>query len=64
MTSVRGHDCLCRECPSVGLLNFFPSFELDYKLSNQPAKFLRANFFVAIVSFIAPPILKYTKKDL
>lgn len=62
MTSIQGHNYLCKKCFFVAFYDSFSLSRLDDKLFDQTANQLdppSSNFLIAKFS-----ILKYTKKDL
>ena len=72
MTPVRRHRRSHRERPSIApsvTPSIAPpdspfSLESDDDLSDQPAEPPRANLPVVVIPSAAPPVPKYTKKDL
>ena len=64
MTLVQGHNRLYKKCPFVTLSNYFQSFELGDKFSDQCPRCLDTNHPIAIGLAAAFSILKYTKEDL
>ena len=64
MTSVWGHNCLCREGLFVALSDSSSSFEFGGELSNQSVRPLGTNLPIIVIPIAAFSVPKYTKKDL
>lgn len=64
MTSVQGYGCFYKKYLSVTPLDFFPSYELDNKFSEQPTRHPKPHFCDIIVLATIFFVLKYIKENI